>query len=316
MSGNHFISSMMDQLDFLCAKIKENKTKYYAREFYEQYKQFQVDGKYRAKMTENTFCRMLHKIDGVTKHKRHGRSMYSFNKSAMQIHLDVLCKEQLDGTREGLKRKRESDDELRPIEKQEAKCRKVMVEYAHSDSLTRLTIEPSLHRMLKSSFPDERKRSEFIKSLAVATGRSTMEYAGVYVLKLGGLPYTHYVGCSKTVLARIEQHKRGAGAACTAGAMSIEALPLLTEGSVSDLDAWERVETLTQMYTVGVNKVRGWHYVQRELSDEDKRGIHRNICSRNNLCYRCGFGSHMVTKCFARSQALWMGGGGLYGDYM
>ena len=148
---NHFISSMMDQLDFLCAKIKENKTKYYPREIYEQYKQFQVDGKYRAKMTENTFCRMLHAIDGVTKHKRHGRIVYSFNKSAMQTHLDVLCKEQL---------LQEEVHRLRSIEEQ------AMMEYAHGDGVTRMTIGPLLHRMLESRFPDESKRSEFIRSLS------------------------------------------------------------------------------------------------------------------------------------------------------
>ena len=209
----------------------------------------------------------------------------------------------------------DEDRKLKHIEEQEAICRKSIVEYAHSDSLTRLSIEPSLFRMLESRFADEGKRSEFIKSIAAAAAKPTVEYVGVYVLKLEGLPHTHYVGCSKTVLARIEQHRRGAGAACTAGATSVEMLPLLTlplkEGDDIDLDAWERAETLTLMYTIGIDKVRGWHYVQRELSDDDRRGIHRNICSRNSLCHRCGFGSHMVTNCFARYRALWMGGGAL-----
>ena len=48
-------------------------------------------------------------------------------------------------------------------------------------------------------------------------------------------------------------------AACTAGATSIEVLPLLTEGNEADLDGWERAETLTLMYTFGIDKVRGWH---------------------------------------------------------
>jgi len=205
--------------------------------------------------------------------------------------------------------KEEEDSKLKYIEEQEARCKKMMVAYVHGDSLSRLLIEPSLHRMLQPSFSDESKRSEFIKSLTAAAIKPVVEYAGVYVLKLGGLPYTHYIGCSKTVLARIEQHRSGNGAACTTGATSIEVLPLLTEGSEADLDAWERVETLTLMYTIGIDKVRGWHYVQRKISDEDRRHIHRNICSRNGLCHRCGFGSHMMTQCFARHCSLWMGGG-------
>ena len=205
--------------------------------------------------------------------------------------------------------KETKDSKLKHIEEQEAQCRKMMVVYAHSDKLSRLLIAPSLHRMLEPRFPDESKRSEFIKSLAADVIKSMVEYVGVYVLKLRGLPYTYYVGCSKTVLARIEQHRRGVGAVCTAGATSIEVLPLLTNGSETDLDTWERIETLTLMYSVGIDKVRGWHYVQRKISDEDRRHIHRNICSRNGLCHRCGGGSHMMTQCFARHRSLWMGGG-------
>ena len=212
--------------------------------------------------------------------------------------------------------KEEEEDRKRTIiEEQEALCRKLIVEYAHSDSLTRLSIEPSLFRMLESRFADEGKRNDFIKSIAAAAAKPTVEYAGVYVLQLEGLPHTHYVGCSKTVLVRIEQHRRGAGAVCTAGATSIKVLPLLTlplkEGNDIDLDSWERAETLTLMYTIGIDKVRGWHYVKREHSDNDRHSIHDNICSRNGLCLRCGFGSHMMTNCFARYRAFWMGGGPL-----
>ena len=355
-TGNHFFSTQMDQIDFLSTILQNVETKYNARELHKMYKHYNTTKNDGPPMTEHIFGRKIKQIDGVTTQTaRHG-TVYHFNKSVVQKHLDILSQEQLDlelatadkYSRKGKeleerKRKRESvieeerqrkeeeqknlqheqqrlkeeeeDRKLKNIEEQEALCRKLIVEYAHSDSLTRLSIEPSLFRMLESRFADEGKRNEFIKSIAAAAGKPTVEYAGVYVLKLTGLPHTHYVGCSKTVLARIEQHRRGAGAACTAGATSVEMLPLLTlplkEGDDIDLDAWERAETLTLMYTIGIDKVRGWHYVQRELSDDDRRGIHRNICSRNSLCHRCGFGSHMVTNCFARYRALWMGGGAL-----
>ena len=162
--------------------------------------------------------------------------------------------------------------------------------------------------------PTDRLR-EINKMVEKMYGKPTMEYAGVYVLKLQGLPHTHYVGHSNTVLACIEEHYRGTGAACITGATSIEVLPLMTlplkEGDDIDLDAWERAETLTLMYTIGIDKVRGWHYVKREHSDDDRRSIHHNICSRYGLCLQCGSGSHMVTNCFARYRSLWMGGGAL-----
>ena len=181
----------MDQLDFLRVKIKELETKYYARVFYEQYKQFHSDGNYGVEMCERKFCQKLHEIDGVSKHKRHGRIMYTLNKSAMQKHLDVLCQEQLEPEdanaamysskrkkieeqkqkrhearlrkEEELKRLQEEVHRLRSIEEQ------AMMEYAHGDSVTRVTIGPLLHRMLESRFPDESKRSEFIRSLTGAT---------------------------------------------------------------------------------------------------------------------------------------------------
>jgi len=275
----------MDQLDFLTAIVQEPETKYIAKVLHDKYKQFHADGNYGVAMTETMFGRKIQEIDGVTRQKTNHGSVYHMNKEAMKNHLEVLSldmrkitsadsqkrkeieerkrKHNLETEEEQRKAKRLQDDEedrqRKIIEEQEEKCRKVMVEYAHGDNLTRLTIEPSLHRMLESRYPDENKRSEFIKSLAAAVAKPSMEYAGVYVLKLGGLPHMYYVGCSKTVLARIEQHRRGAGAACTAGATSIEVLPLLTEGNEADLDGWERAETLTLMYTFGIDKVRGWH---------------------------------------------------------
>jgi len=194
-------------------------------------------------------------------------------------------------------------------EKQDRCTREKLMEYVYGDSITRLTLEPTLHRLLEPQYPDRPTRAKFIESLAINGNKQTVEYAGVYVLRVTGMQYTHYVGCSRTVIARIEQHRRGVGAACTMGVTSIESLPLLTKGSTDDLDSWERTETLALMYTIGIDKVRGWHFTNKLHSDEDRRHINSNICSYNRLCHRCGFGSHMVTKCYARSRSYWMGGG-------
>jgi len=205
------------------------------------------------------------------------------------------------------KREREREQEL-DDQQRDMETRKMMMEYAQSDTITRLTMEPMLDRLLQPRFPDGASRTSFIRSLAAATNKRTAEYAGVYVIKVEGLPFTHYVGSSSTVIARIEQHRRGEGGACTRNATSIEQVELTTQGGADKLDSWEREQTLSLMYTLGVDKVRGWHYVQHTHSDSDRREIFRNICSFHSLCYRCGFGSHQATKCFARRCASWMGG--------
>ena len=220
----------------------------------------------------------------------------------------------------GTSRKRKSEDEEEAeilcehkrelaAEERDLRIREKLMEYVYGDCVTRLTMRPTLHRLLQPQYPDGPTRTKFIESLAINLNHQAVEYAGVYVLKLTGLPYTHYVGTSRTVLARIEQHRRGVGAGCTTAATQIESLPLLTKGSIDDLDSWERTETLALMYTIGIDKVRGWHYTDKVHSDEDRRHIYRNICSYNMLCHRCGFGSHMVTKCYARRCSYWMGGG-------
>jgi len=208
-------------------------------------------------------------------------------------------------------RERERDNEQKEQERDQ-KMRKAITEYVHGDFTTRLTIEPTLSDLLQHRYKDETARANFIKSLAASNGKKqSIEYAGVYTLKMQGMPFKYYVGSSQTVMARIAQHIRGEGAVCTYGATLIEQLPLVTMGSIECIDDWERGETLTLMYTMGINQVRGWRYVQRELTDQQKEDIIGNICSRNTLCHRCGFGSHMISNCRARRSSFWMGGGAL-----
>jgi len=214
--------------------------------------------------------------------------------------------------RRNREREREREQQEREQDEQRDQImRKTITEYVHGDETTRLTVEPSLSYLLQYRYSDETARANFIKSLPATKGKQSIEYAGVYTLKLQGMPFTYYVGSSQTVIARIAQHQRGEGAVCTKGATSIEQLPLVTPGNVENIDDWERGETLTLMYTMGINNVRGWRFAQRELTDQQKEEIVGSICARNKLCNRCGFGSHMISNCRARCRSFWMGGGGL-----
>lgn len=124
-----------------------------------------------------------------------------------------------------------------------------------------------------------------------------VEYAPskIYILELAG-GYV-YVGKSRNVKRRYEEHMRGVGACFTkykkpTGKM-LERLGNL-EG---DGDGPERDETLRQMDCLGFEKVRGWKYTSRFLSTEDAAEIESNIRELKDLCRRCGRSTHFARDC-------------------
>jgi predicted GIY-YIG superfamily endonuclease len=135
----------------------------------------------------------------------------------------------------------------------------------------------------------------------------TNSRAGVYVLKTTtGL---YYVGKSNDIDARILDHRRGIGAACLEGKGGFEVIfSLLTSGSTSDLESWERNETLQRMLTHGIDNVRGWMFTATMLSEDDRRDAFRQICEKYDLCRRCGRNTHFSDQCFAGSGAYWTDG--------
>jgi len=119
----------------------------------------------------------------------------------------------------------------------------------------------------------------------------------VYVLELeqGRV----YVGSSKDVKRRVEQHLAGTGSAYTrvykpTGVL----LPRL--GNVGgEGDAAERDETLRYMMLRGIPYVRGWKFVQVVMPPSDFDEAEANIRELFNLCRRCGYQGHFVTQCKA-----------------
>jgi hypothetical protein len=51
----------------------------------------------------------------------------------------------------------------------------------------------------------------------------------------------------------------------------------------------------------GVENVRGGSYSQQELSDTQKTLLLTEIRSANDLCLRCGRGTHFVKSCYAKT---------------
>lgn len=77
------------------------------------------------------------------------------------------------------------------------------------------------------------------------------------------------------------------------------------------LDAWERAETLEVAHREGIDKVRGYIWVAVSLRPSKRESFTEEVCSRKNLCLKCGWPGHVATFCRAGSlRAGWMGGAG------
>ena len=151
-----------------------------------------------------------------------------------------------------------------------------------------------------------KKRRQVSGSAARPSKARPAGRAGVYVLRTASGMY--YVGKSADIDSRIKQHRSGVGAMCLNGE-EFQVMPrLLTSGSVSDLESWERNETLQRMRANGIDNVRGWMYTSSgPLSDDERQDVFRQICEKFDLCRRCGREGHFAHSCFAKSFDKWTG---------
>jgi hypothetical protein len=74
------------------------------------------------------------------------------------------------------------------------------------------------------------------------------------------------------------------------------------EGSEDSL----RDETLRCMLIYGVDNVRGWRYVDKDLSEAQRDEAFELVCEKYNLCRHCGKYGHDESHCFeTRHAAAW-----------
>jgi predicted GIY-YIG superfamily endonuclease len=159
-------------------------------------------------------------------------------------------------------------------------------------------------------FARQKKRTKCAPAARVLTPRiQSTRRGGVYVLRTTAGMY--YVGKSNDIEARIEDHRRGSGAACLNGSHFHVVTNLLTSGSVDDLESWERNETLQSMRAYGIDNVRGWMFTSTSLSDDHYHTAFCQICEKFDLCRRCGRNTHFADKCFAGRFDGWAGGGSI-----
>lgn len=147
-----------------------------------------------------------------------------------------------------------------------------------------------------SEFSDQlsEESGEFSDELSEDSGED--ESSGVYVLRY--VDRTYYVGKTTNMPARLAEHR-------TKG--DFEVLKPETPGSAMDLESWERNETLHRMLKHGVDKVRGWMFTSRRLSESNLQDIFAQICEKYDLCRRCGRATHFASGCYARTRAPWCG---------
>jgi predicted GIY-YIG superfamily endonuclease len=105
---------------------------------------------------------------------------------------------------------------------------------------------------------------------------------GVYVLQLEN--NCIYVGKSnQNVDARVKEHFTSGGSAFTKKFKPISQLMPLTQPT-SDLESYERAETLEQMWVNGIKNVRGWQYTKLYMTEFEYESVFRQMCERKDLC--------------------------------
>lgn len=113
----------------------------------------------------------------------------------------------------------------------------------------------------------------------------------IYTLLLEGENY--YVGITKNVIRRFEEHLGGNGASWTKIHKPIEILAV--EEAKTPFDEDRVVKTL--MHEHGIEKVRGGSYVTVYLSAEQIRLLRKEIAMSTGACIICGMLGHMANGC-------------------
>ena len=117
----------------------------------------------------------------------------------------------------------------------------------------------------------------------------------LYVLKLRGGKY--YVGKTRDVSRRFQEHRDGVGAAWTRKYAPVAIEKTMPVTSPFDEDK----VTKEYMAMYGIDNVRGGPYVSEELEIGQRSEVQRAIWAAKDCCVRCGRKGHFVATCYART---------------
>lgn len=113
----------------------------------------------------------------------------------------------------------------------------------------------------------------------------------IYILSCENNKY--YVGKTKDLDFRLENHFDGSGSAWTALYKPIKLIELYENCDSYDEDKY----TLKMMEKHGVNNVRGGSFSQIDLDKNQQELIAKMIKSANDKCYLCGKKDHFINNC-------------------
>jgi cellular nucleic acid-binding protein len=147
-----------------------------------------------------------------------------------------------------------------------------------------------------------------------------MSKTNIYILRLENSKY--YIGKSKDVMDRYQQHLDGEGSTWTKKYRPLALLKVIENVSPFEEDKY----TKEYMAKYGIDNVRGGTYASEKLDQiqydslqkeiwgaQDsclycgKKGHFASECymakkhSQTNACYRCGRSTHFVAECYART---------------
>jgi len=117
----------------------------------------------------------------------------------------------------------------------------------------------------------------------------------IYILKLDQGKY--YVGKSKNVAQRYQEHLQGQGSAWTRKYKPMKLDTVIENASPFDEDKQVKI----YMAKYGIENVRGGTYVADTLTEEQEHALKAEISSSNDLCNKCGRKSHFFKDCYAKS---------------
>lgn len=112
----------------------------------------------------------------------------------------------------------------------------------------------------------------------------------IYTLKLAEGKY--YVGKTRDLMIRLEQHKNGNVSTWTTKYPIIS----LLENFVGDKYDEDKT-VLKYMEIYGVSNVRGGIYSNENLSFDQQLAILKSIRAANDTCLRCGSVGHFISNC-------------------
>ena len=113
----------------------------------------------------------------------------------------------------------------------------------------------------------------------------------VYVLRLEQNKY--YIGVSKNVYKRIQEHFNSNGSQWTKLYNPIDIVEVIPNCDIYDEDKY----TKKYMFNYGIDNVRGGSYVTIKLEQNTLQLLNKEQYTIKNCCFKCGSNDHYINKC-------------------